>query len=77
MTTFHLLITPGAPGRAPTVLGRAVAEGGATIAFSDAIDDPASDAAMVARVMLQSGAYLFAQGQPVEFGAEIPRDVLK
>jgi hypothetical protein len=44
------------------------------------ITDPAAqeqDAALVARTMLQSAAYLFTQGQPVQFGAEVPREVLK
>jgi hypothetical protein len=36
-----------------------------------------TDEALVARAMLQSAAYLFAQGQPVEFSSEIPRDLLK
>jgi hypothetical protein len=36
-----------------------------------------SDEALVARTMLQAAAYLFAQGQPVEFGAEVSRDLLK
>jgi hypothetical protein len=36
-----------------------------------------SDSALVARVMLQAAAYLFAQGQAVEFGPEVPRGVLK
>jgi hypothetical protein len=36
-----------------------------------------SDEALVAHTMLQAAAYLFAQGQPVEFGAEVSRDLLK
>ena len=36
-----------------------------------------TDAAMVARAMLASAAYLFAQGQPVAFGPEVPLEVLK
>jgi len=36
-----------------------------------------TDEALVARAMLQAAAYLFAQGQTVEFGSEIPRDLLK
>lgn len=36
-----------------------------------------SDTAMVARTMLGSAAYLFAQGQPVKFGPEVPLEVLK
>ena len=36
-----------------------------------------SDSALVAKVMLQSAAYLFAQGQPVRFGREVPLEVLK
>jgi hypothetical protein len=36
-----------------------------------------TDEAMVARTALTAMAYLFAEGQPVEFGAEIPRDLLK
>lgn len=36
-----------------------------------------SDEALVARAMLQAAAYLFTQGQPVEFGPEVPRDLLK
>ncbi|MBQ0917227.1 hypothetical protein KBW71_02120 [Hydrogenophaga aromaticivorans] len=33
--------------------------------------------ALVARVMLQAAAYLFAHGQAVEFGEEVPREVLR
>jgi hypothetical protein len=36
-----------------------------------------TDEALVARVMLQSAAYLFAQGQRVSFGREIPLELLK
>jgi hypothetical protein len=36
-----------------------------------------TDAALVARAMLQAAAYLFAQGQPVAFGPEIPLEALK
>lgn len=36
-----------------------------------------TDVALVARVMLQAAAYLYAQGQPVQFGPEVPREVLR
>jgi hypothetical protein len=36
-----------------------------------------TDTAMVARAMLSSAAYLFAQGQPVKFGPEVPVEALK
>jgi hypothetical protein len=36
-----------------------------------------TDEALVARAALTAMAYLFTQGQPVEFGHEIPRELLK
>jgi hypothetical protein len=36
-----------------------------------------TDEALVARAMLQASAYLFAQGQAVQFGHEVPREVLR
>lgn len=36
-----------------------------------------SDTALAARAALSAMAYLFAQGQPVEFGPEVPLGVLK
>lgn len=73
-------IIPGEAGKPPTVRasaskwedwGEVVAADSASILMDN------TDEAMVARAMLQSAAYLFAQGQPVEFGPEIPREVLK
>ena len=69
-TTITLDIVPGQAGNPPTV--HASAPFGA-----DAAITANTDAALVARTMLQAAAYLFAQGQPVAFGPEIPREVLK
>lgn len=62
---IHLFILPGRDGEPPMVR-----HDGASVT-----DD--TDAAMVARAMLQSAAYMFAQGQPVAFGPEIPNEVLR
>lgn len=62
---IQLLILPGRNGEPPMVR-----HDGASVT-----DD--TDAAMVARAMLQSAAYMFAQGQPVSFGPEIPNEVLR
>jgi hypothetical protein len=62
---IQLLILPGRDGEPPMVR-----HDGASVT-----DD--TDAAMVARAMLQSAAYMFAQGQPVAFGPEIPSEVLR
>lgn len=60
-----LTILPGSPGVAPMVR-----HDGASV-LSD------SDAALVARVMLKSAAYLFTQGQAVQFGREVPHEALR
>lgn len=39
--------------------------------------DANSNSAFVARVMLQSAAYLFAEGQRVSFGVGVPLECLK
>lgn len=73
-------IVPGLAGMPPTV--RASASkwenfGEVPASSPDGSLTANTDTAMVARAMLQAAAYLFAQGQPVQFGAEIPREVLK
>lgn len=60
-----LTILPGSPGVAPIVR-----HDGAPL-MGD------GDAALVARVMLKSAAYLFAQGQVVQFGSEVPHEALR
>ncbi len=64
-SAIHLTILPGSNGEPPMV----------RIDGAPVTSD--TDAAMVARTMLQSAAYLFAQGQPVQFGPEVPREVLR
>ena len=64
-------ILPGRAGEPPTV--RVSAEKNMELT---ALTDN-SDTAMVGRAMLQSAASLFAQGQPVQFGPEVPREVLR
>jgi hypothetical protein len=68
---ISLHICPGASG-APPVVRAEVLGHAKTIEIMGG-----SDTAMVARAMLQSAAYLFAQGQPVQFGAEVPVEALK
>jgi hypothetical protein len=68
---ISLHICPGATG-APPVVHAEVLGHAKTIEIMGG-----SDTAMVARAMLQSAAYLFAQGQPVQFGAEVPVEALK
>lgn len=64
-------ILPGRPGEPPTV--RVSTEKNMELT---ALTDN-SDTAMVGRAMLQSAAYLFAQGQPVQFGPEVPLEALR
>ena len=64
-SAIHLTILPGSNGEPPMV----------RIDGAPVTSD--TDAAMVARTMLQSAAYLFAQGQPGQFGPEVPREVLR
>lgn len=75
-------ILPGQNGAAPLVRASATLwKNFGEIAAADMLVGNTlagnTDAAMVARAMLQSAAYLFAQGQPVQFGPEIPREVLR
>ncbi len=75
-------IIPGQNGAAPTVRASATLwQNFGEIAAADMlVGDKLSantDPAMVARAMLQAAAYLFAQGQPVQFGREIPLEVLR
>lgn len=67
---ISLHITPGDTGAPPIVRAEVLNQSTTEIMGT-------SDTAMVARAMLQSAAYLFAQGQPVQFGAEVPVDALK
>lgn len=73
MITLDIL--PGREGQPPMV--RASTPNG----FDDGATQDAitakTDVAMVAAAMLQAAAYMFAKGQPVAFGPEIPREVLK
>ena len=62
--TITLTIVPGAAGEPPMVR-------------ADGNIQADSDAALVARCMLSSAAYLFTQGQPVKFGPEVPLEVLR
>jgi hypothetical protein len=66
MNLSHITLTiiNGQPGQPPMVRADGELTGN-------------TDAAMVARAMLASAAYLFAQGQPVAFGQEVPRELLK
>jgi hypothetical protein len=68
-------IVPGLSGEPPMVRASAHTGGMAHMAGNTIMGD--SNTAMVARAMLQSAAYLFAQGQPVKFGPEVPLEVLK
>ncbi len=68
-------IVPGLAGEPPTVRASAHTGGMAHVASNAITGD--TDTAMVARAMLGSAAYLFAQGQAVKFGPEVPLEVLK
>jgi hypothetical protein len=71
-------IIPGIDGQPPMIRASASTDGSLSPQnmVAKAITGD-SDEAMVARTMLSSAAYLFAKGQPVEFGPEIPREVLR
>jgi len=73
MITIDIL--PGCNGKPPTI--RASAIDGTAAQLVRAALNSNTDEAMVARTMLSSAAFLFAKGQPVEFGPEIPREVLR
>lgn len=78
MTTTPMItidIVPGMAGEPPTVRASAYRDGHESVASNAIMGD--SDTAMVARAMLSSAAYLFAQGQPVKFGPEVPVVALK
>lgn len=78
MTTTPMItidIVPGMAGEPPTVRASAYRDGHGSVASNAIMGD--SDTAMVARAMLSSAAYLFAQGQPVKFGPEVPVGALK
>lgn len=77
MSAFHIFIVPGLDGGPPQVHARTWStENHPEVEFTTAIHGN-TDTAMVARAMLQAAAYLFAQGQPVRFADNIPREVLK
>ena len=71
-------IIPGRDGQPPMVRASASTDGSLSPQrmVGNAINAD-TDEAMVARTMLSSAAYLFAKGQPVDFGPEIPREVLR
>lgn len=73
MITLDIL--PGKAGEPPTVRASACTDGHNSMAGNAIMGD--SDTALVARAMLSSAAYLFAQGQPVAFGPEVPKEALK
>jgi hypothetical protein len=78
MTTQPLItidICPGAAGQPPMVRLSAQTDNHPNMVGG--VIKGGSDTAMVARAMLTSAAYLFAQGQPVKFGPEVPLEVLK
>lgn len=62
---INITIVPGTSGEPPMVR-----LDGAPVTAN-------TDEALVARAMLQASAYLFAQGQAVQFGHEVPREVLQ
>jgi hypothetical protein len=68
-------IVPGLAGEPPMVRLSAQTDNHPNM-VGGVIKGP-SDTALVGRAMLQAAAYLFAQGQPVAFGPEVPREVLK
>jgi hypothetical protein len=74
--TIELLVIPGNCGDAPMVRACINPHSTQPDAVAEALKAD-TDAAMVARAMLTTAAYLFAQGQPVTFGDEIPREILK
>lgn len=77
MSTAPLItieIVPGLAGEPPMVRTSACS-GGMAHGADSLLGN--SDTAMVARAMLSSAAYLFAQGQPVKFGPEVPLEALK
>lgn len=78
-THIYLHIAPSQHGEPTKVTAIALkcklpADGDSSISEAIIAD---TDTGLVARAMLQSAAYLFAQGQPVSFGQEIPIEVLK
>jgi hypothetical protein len=78
MTTAPLItidIVPGLSGEPPMI--RASSSTSPNNEHISAAITGDSDTAMVARTMLGSAAYLFAQGQPVKFGPEVPLEVLR
>jgi hypothetical protein len=71
-------IIPGRDGQ--PVMIRASASTDGSLSPQDAVGkeiQSQSDVALYARAMLSSAAYMFAQGQPPQFGPEIPREVLR
>lgn len=77
MTTIDLSIFPGA-GDDPPMVRASFFPGtpGGDRAIAEALKAD-TDEAMVARAMLTTAAYLFAKGLPVQFGPEIPVELLK
>lgn len=74
--TITLCIVPGQPGQPPMVRVSATDTDGHGHLVRSALNS-GGETAMVALAMLGSAAYLFAQGQPVKFGPEVPLEVLK
>ena len=72
---FSIDVLPGAEGEPPMVRLNAFNNSKPTLVGG--IITGASDTAMVTRAMITSAVYLFAQGQPVKFGPEVPLEVLK
>ena len=69
MSLIHITIDDSTPGAAPLVR--------VPVGVEHLHPSGDSDAALVARVLLVSASYVFAQGQPVRFGPEVPPDCLE
>jgi hypothetical protein len=77
MTTIDLSIVPSSGAEPPMVRASLFPETpGGDRAIAEALKAD-TDEAMVARAMLSAAAYLFAKGLPVQFGPEIPVELLK
>ena len=74
--TIELVVIPGNCGDAPMVRACISPHSDRPDAVAEALKAD-TDAAMVARAMLRAAVYQGAQGQPVTFGDEIPREILK
>lgn len=76
ITTINFTIISGREGK-PTLVRMDAQHGALACTNPGQVLMGESDAACVGRGMLKDAAYMFTQGQPVEFGPEIPREVLR